>query len=88
MNVLLPNYIDICLIRLSPNGSRIATASNKGTLIRIFLTESGRLWEEHRVSYEISAILDINFYEEGNVLCCLTEKSMVYLFNTKLEMIE
>ncbi len=29
---------DVCLIRLSPNGSRVATASNKGTMIRIFLT--------------------------------------------------
>lgn len=27
----------------------------------------------------------MNFYEEGNVISCVTEKNMVYLFNTKLE---
>ena len=42
---------DICLIKLSPTGNRVATASNKGTVIRIFLTASGKLWEELRVGY-------------------------------------
>lgn len=85
MNVNLIFKIVVSLIRISPNGNRIATASQKGTMIRIFLTESGKLWEELRVGYEISKILDMNFYEEGNVISCVTEKNMVYLFNTKLE---
>lgn len=39
------SYVDVSNIKLSPNGSRLATTSNKGTVIRIFLTENGKLWE-------------------------------------------
>lgn len=78
-------YLDISMIKLSPTGARVATASNKGTIIRIFLTASGKLWEELRVGYEICKILDMNYYEEGNVLACLTEKNVVQMYNLKLE---
>lgn len=63
----------------------MASASNKGTLIRIFLTASGRLWQELRVGYELCRIVDMSFFEEGNVIACLTEKNYVQLFNVKLE---
>lgn len=63
LNVHIFSYSDITNIKLTPNGSRVATTSQRGTIIRIFLTENGKIWEELRVGYDICRILDLNFYE-------------------------
>jgi WD40 repeat protein len=62
----------VTIVKLSPNGSRVATASNKGTVIRIFSCAHGEKLEELRVGYELTKIMDIQFFVDGNLISCLT----------------
>jgi len=63
----------------------VATASNKGTVIRIFSCAHGEKLEELRVGYELTKILDIQFFIDGNLIGCLTEKGVVQVFNVQMQ---
>lgn len=68
---------------LSFDGTRIATASEKGTLIRVFDTLSGKLLQELRRGTEKAEIYSIAFNSTGQWLAVSSDRGTVHIF--KLE---
>lgn len=74
----------LAAIAFSPNGCRIATASEKGTVIRVFsVTDATRLFEFRRGVKRCVAISCLAFSMCGQFLCCSSNTETVHVF--KLE---
>jgi len=72
----------IC-IQLNNNGSLLATASEKGTLIRIFNTKTKDLIKEFRRGSETAEIFSIAFEKSGKFLAVSSEKNTIHIFILK-----
>ncbi|XP_027626625.1 WD repeat domain phosphoinositide-interacting protein 3 [Tupaia chinensis] len=67
-------------IALNLQGTRIATASEKGTLIRIFETSSGHLIQELRRGSQAANIYCINFNQDASLICVSSDHGTVHVF--------
>uniref|UniRef100_A0A8C0QIF6 WD repeat domain 45B n=4 Tax=Boreoeutheria TaxID=1437010 RepID=A0A8C0QIF6_CANLF len=67
-------------IALNLQGTRIATASEKGTLIRIFDTSSGHLIQELRRGSQAANIYCINFNPDASLICVSSDHGTVHIF--------
>lgn len=67
-------------ISLNQNGSRLATASEKGTLIRIFDTYSGAKLQEVRRGTEKADIYSIAFSPDSRFFCTSSDKGTIHIF--------
>lgn len=71
----------IGMIASSRDGSRIATCSEKGTVLRIFDTEKSEKIKEVRRGSTPATITSISFSSDCNYLCTASEKGTVHLFS-------
>ncbi len=71
---------DVACFALSADGTRVATASEKGTLIRIFDTHSGKLLQEVRRGSERAEIYSIAFNNTGQWLAVSSDRGTVHIF--------
>jgi len=69
-------------IALTPDGKLCATTSDKGTLIRIFATDTGRKVQELRRGAEKAIIQSLTFDNIGNWLACSSDKGTIHIFST------
>lgn len=67
-------------LTLSADGSLLATASTKGTLIRIFDTGTGRKIKEVRRGADNAVIYCICFSPDNRFLACTSDKGTVHIF--------
>ncbi len=67
-------------IVLSQDGKLCATASKKGTLIRIFSTENGRLLQELRRGKDKAEIYCLAFDHQCQWIACTSSKGTVHIF--------
>jgi WD40 repeat protein len=65
---------------LNYSGLLLATASEKGTLIRIFICETGQLVQELRRGAERAIIYSLAFNSESNKVSCSSDKGTVHIF--------
>lgn len=72
---------EIACIALNRDGTRLATASEKGTLIRIFDTASGDQLKEVRRGSSQAKIWSIAFSSDNRYLCCVASSGSVHLFD-------
>ncbi|KAJ2127788.1 Phosphatidylinositol 3,5-bisphosphate-binding protein [Coemansia sp. RSA 921] len=68
-------------LAVSADGTMVASASEKGTLIRIFDTLNGRLLHELRRGVDRADIYSIAFSPDNTRLCVSSDKGTVHVFN-------
>ncbi|OQR97069.1 hypothetical protein ACHHYP_12726 [Achlya hypogyna] len=71
---------DLSQMCLNLEGTRLATASDKGTLIRIFDTQSGQLTQELRRGADKAEIYSVCFSPNSQYLACSSDKHTVHIF--------
>uniref|UniRef100_H2YS04 WD repeat domain phosphoinositide-interacting protein 3 n=1 Tax=Ciona savignyi TaxID=51511 RepID=H2YS04_CIOSA len=71
----------ISCLALNVEGSRLATASHKGTLIRIFNTATGSQVGELRRGSGNAKIYCINFNVDSTLLCASSDHGTVHIFS-------
>ena len=64
-----------------PSGTRLATASTKGTLIRVFETVSGNILTELRRGSQPATIFCINFNADSSLLCVASDHGTIHIFS-------
>ncbi|KAK6169147.1 WD repeat domain phosphoinositide-interacting protein 3 [Patella vulgata] len=64
-------------------GTRLATASEKGTLIRVFDTSTGTQLHELRRGANSANIYCINFSHDSSLLCVSSDHGTVHIFSTE-----
>eukprot|EP00045_Choanoeca_perplexa_P002678 m.25919 g.25919 ORF g.25919 m.25919 type:complete len:346 (+) comp11644_c0_seq1:82-1119(+) len=68
-------------LALNADGSKVATASAKGTLIRVFDTNTGQKLHEVRRGTERATVLCISFDAESKRLCCSSDHGTIHVFD-------
>jgi len=72
---------NLAALALNPQGTQIATASEKGTLIRIFDTSSGHQMQELRRGANNANIFCINFNRDSSLLCVSSDHGTIHVFS-------
>jgi len=67
-------------ISLNADGTRLATSSEKGTLIRIFDVKTGDQLKELRRGADRAEIYAINFSPNSNWICVSSDKGTVHIY--------
>jgi len=70
---------------LNLDGTKLATASEKGTLIRIWDVEKGSKIKELRRGKDPAVIYSIAFSKDSKFLCCSSDKGTIHIFNIQEE---
>lgn len=70
----------IAAMKLSADGKFLATASNKGTLIRLFDTEDGTQVNEVRRGADQAVVSDIAIDPENKFVACASDKGTIHIF--------
>ena len=70
-------------ISLNYNGKLLATASTKGTIIRVYDTQNGTIVKELRRGVENAQIFSIGFTRDGNYLICTSDKQTLHVFSMR-----
>lgn len=74
---------NINCIALNMDGTRLATASEKGTLIRVFDTGTGQKLQEVRRGADKAEIFSITFSHDSNFFCTSSDKGTIHVFALK-----
>ncbi|CAI4211209.1 unnamed protein product [Parascedosporium putredinis] len=68
-------------IQISPDGELLATASDTGTIIRVFATGSCAKVAELRRGIDPATIFSLAFSPSGTMLACTSDKSTLHIFD-------
>jgi WD40 repeat protein len=71
----------IAFLALNNEGTLLATASDKGTLIRIYSTETGNFLSELRRGTEKAEIYSICFNSTSKFLACSSDRGTIHIFS-------
>ena len=74
---------EVTYITLNYKGDLLASCSEKGTIIRLFLINTGKLLKELRRGTDYAEIYSINFDKNSHYLICGSSKGTIHIFNIK-----
>lgn len=80
-NFLAAHETPLSCMALNLEGTRLATASEKGTIVRLWDTHSGQLLQELRRGADKAEIYCINFNYDSKYVCCSSDKGTVHIFS-------
>lgn len=69
----------VCL-SLSANGARLATASERGTIIRLWDTTTKHMLHELRRGSDYADVYCIKFNQTGSLVCCVSDKGTLHVW--------
>lgn len=72
---------EMAVFSLNPDGTKIATASEKGTLIRVWDCGSGEPLRELRRGVDRAEIFCLSFNSGSSYLACSSDKGTVHIFS-------
>lgn len=70
---------------VSQDGKYIATASDKGTIIRMYSVESKKMMHEFRRGLEYVRITQLLFHPDNRILLVSSDRGSIHLFNTEID---
>lgn len=80
INIIQAHKAPIAALALNANGTLLATASEKGTIIRVFSIPSAtKLWQFRRGSYP-ARIYSLSFNATSTLLSCSSDTETVHIF--------
>jgi WD40 repeat protein len=71
----------ISCMALNTDGSRLATASERGTLVRVFDTDNGQKLHEYRRGSQAAKIFSIAFNKDTTALCVSSDTGTVHIYH-------
>ncbi|XP_014244966.1 WD repeat domain phosphoinositide-interacting protein 4-like [Cimex lectularius] len=74
---------ELACLAINQQGTLVATASVKGTLIRVWDTVKRKLQVELRRGSDPATVYCINFSQNSEFLCCSSDKGTVHIFALK-----
>jgi WD40 repeat protein len=81
-STLIPAHeTELGCLALNLSGTRLATASEKGTLLRIFDTHTGQMLKELRRGTERAVIQSISFNADSTFVAASSDKGTVHIFS-------
>ncbi|KAJ1912403.1 Phosphatidylinositol 3,5-bisphosphate-binding protein [Mycoemilia scoparia] len=81
INIIPAHSTAISALAINSTGTRVASASEKGTLIRVFNTVNGTLLHEFRRGVDRADIYNIAFSPDSTRLCVASDKGTIHIFN-------
>ncbi|KAK3801956.1 hypothetical protein RRG08_064550 [Elysia crispata] len=82
---ILAHEANLVCLAMNLQGTKLATASEKGTLIRIFDTATGSQLHELRRGANSAHIYCISFNSDSSLLCVSSDHGTVHIFSTEDE---
>lgn len=80
-SILVAHTTPLAALAITPNGHLIATASNTGTLIRIWDSKSSKLLSELRRGTDGASVWGLRFKPDGSAICASSDKGTIHLWN-------
>jgi len=80
-SILAAHETSLSCIALNHDGTLLATASRKGTLIRVFDTQSNKKLHELRRGSNKATITCISFSKDSKLVCVSSDTKTVHIFN-------
>ncbi|XP_062512610.1 WD repeat domain phosphoinositide-interacting protein 4-like [Corticium candelabrum] len=81
--IIAAHKTSISFITFNRKGTRVATASIKGTLIRVFSTTTKELETELRRGSDTALFYSISFSNDDEYLCASSDKGTIHIFALK-----
>ncbi|KLU82904.1 hypothetical protein MAPG_01972 [Magnaporthiopsis poae ATCC 64411] len=81
ISIIPAHSASLVAIRFSLDGSLLATASEKGTIIRVWATNTGARVAELRRGWDPATIFSLGFSPSGAMLACTSDKGTLHVYD-------
>lgn len=84
IDLVIPAHdTEIGAIAVNPDGTLIASASNRGHIIKIYSTDGGEVVQELKRGNSKAEITGILFHPSQYLLACTSSKTSIHIFEIK-----